>query len=57
MLTVRTSLGDFMLDNLEPRVLPWTDTDYNYLKRQSDRIPASWVAINDGRAVAVGSVE
>ena len=27
VLTVRTSRGDFVLDNLEPRVLAWTDTD------------------------------
>ncbi len=27
VLTVRTSHGDFILDNLEPRVLAWSDTD------------------------------
>ncbi|RUX92819.1 transglutaminase-like cysteine peptidase, partial [Mesorhizobium sp. M7D.F.Ca.US.004.01.2.1] len=35
VLTVRTSLGEFILDNLETKVLSWTDTDYTYLKRQS----------------------
>ncbi|TGQ31866.1 MULTISPECIES: transglutaminase-like cysteine peptidase [unclassified Mesorhizobium] len=56
VLTVRTSLGEFILDNLEPRVLSWTDTEYTYLKRQSDQNSGAWVTINDGRADAVASV-
>ncbi|MET0599867.1 MAG: transglutaminase-like cysteine peptidase [Mesorhizobium sp.] len=57
VLTVRTSAGDYILDNLEGRVLAWQDTEYTYLKRQSDNNSGSWVSINDGRAVAVGSVK
>ena len=56
VLTVRTSLGEFILDNLEPKVLAWTDTDYTYLKRQSTQNSGVWVTINDGRADAVASV-
>lgn len=57
VLTVRTSLGDFILDNLETRVLAWSDTDYTYLKRQSERNSGVWVSVDDSRAsVAVGSV-
>lgn len=56
VLTVRTSQGDYVLDNLEPRVLAWSDTEYTYLKRQSERNSGAWVTVNDGRAVAVGSV-
>lgn len=56
VLTVKTSLGEFILDNLEPRVLAWTDTDYTYLKRQSERNSGVWVTINDGRDAAVASV-
>jgi len=58
VLTVRTSLGDYILDNLELRVLAWTDTDYRYLKRQSETDSGEWVSIRDDRAptVAVGSV-
>lgn len=56
VLTVHTSKGDFVLDNLEPRVLAWTDTEYTYLKRQSVKNSGVWVAINDGRADAVASV-
>jgi predicted transglutaminase-like cysteine proteinase len=57
VLTVRTSHGDYILDNLELRVLAWTDTDYTFLKRQSERNSGAWVAIEDGRTVAVGSVK
>jgi predicted transglutaminase-like cysteine proteinase len=59
VLTVHTSLGDYVLDNLEPRVLVWTDTKYQYLKRQSETDSGEWVSIRDGRAatVAVGSVQ
>lgn len=57
VLTVRTSLGDFVLDNLEPKILAWTDTDYVFLKRQSERNSGVWVAINDSRNTAVGSVK
>ncbi|ESX98471.1 MULTISPECIES: transglutaminase-like cysteine peptidase [unclassified Mesorhizobium] len=56
VLTVRTSLGEFILDNLDSKVLSWTDTDYTYLKRQSDQNSGVWVTINDGRADAVASV-
>ncbi|RTM09257.1 MAG: transglutaminase [Hyphomicrobiales bacterium] len=56
VLTVRTSLGEFILDNLEPKVLSWTDTDYTYLKRQSDENSGAWVTINDGRGETVASV-
>ena len=57
VLTMRTSLGDFVLDNLEGKVLDWTKTDYTYLKRQSERNSAVWVAVTDSRATAVGSVK
>jgi predicted transglutaminase-like cysteine proteinase len=57
VLTVRTSHGDFILDNLEQRVLAWSDTEYTYLKRQSERNSGAWVSVDDSRStVAVGSV-
>ncbi len=56
VLTVRTSLGEFILDNLEPKVLAWENTEYTYLKRQSETNSGVWVTINDGRADAVASV-
>ena len=56
VLTVRTDQGDYVLDNLDDRVLAWTDTDYQYLKRQSERNAGKWVAIADDRNLLVGSV-
>ncbi|TWF46372.1 putative transglutaminase-like cysteine proteinase [Neorhizobium alkalisoli] len=56
VLTVRTDRGDFILDNMRNKVMLWTDTEYTYLKRQSNDDPARWVKLQDGRATAVGSV-
>jgi predicted transglutaminase-like cysteine proteinase len=56
VLTVRTDHGDFILDNMRNKVLLWSDTEYTYLKRQSSTQPARWVKLQDGRAIAVGSV-
>lgn len=57
VLTVRTSLGDFVLDNLEPRVLAWHETRYEFLKKQSERHSGVWVSIEDDRQMLVGSVK
>lgn len=56
VLTVRTHLGDYILDNLEPRILAWNETEYRYLKRQSTKSSGTWVKIRDGRAGVVGSI-
>ena len=56
VLTVRTDRGDFVLDNLEPKILSWDETEYRFLKRQSDRNAAQWVSVDDSRQVIVGSV-
>ena len=57
VLVVKTSRGEFVLDNIEPRVLAWTDTEYTFLKRQSERNSGVWVQIEDGgRADAVASL-
>ena len=56
VLTVRTTGGDFILDNLDGRVLPWEHTPYSFLKRQSEKHSGAWLTINDGRADAVASV-
>ncbi|MFP1631339.1 transglutaminase-like cysteine peptidase [Zhengella sp. ZM62] len=56
VLTLSTDLGDFILDNLEPRVLAWDKTEYRYLKRQSSKNAGVWVSINDSRARTVGSI-
>jgi hypothetical protein len=33
---IRTDKGDLILDNVRPEVLPWHETDYRYIKRESD---------------------
>jgi predicted transglutaminase-like cysteine proteinase len=57
VLTVRTDRGDFILDNMRNKVMLWADTEYTFLKRQSASDPTRWSKLQDGRAVAVGSVK
>lgn len=56
VLTVRTDHGDFILDNLDPRVRLWSRTNYRYLKRQSETNSGIWVSIEDGEPALVGSI-
>jgi len=57
VLTVATDRGDLVLDSLQPRVLVWSDTDYQYVKRQSEFNSGQWTAIDDARATtSVGSL-
>ncbi len=56
VLTVRTERGDYVLDNLEDRILAWNETSYQFLKRQSEVNSGLWVKVNDNRQVVVGSV-
>jgi len=57
VLTVRTDRGEFVLDNMRNKVSLWSETEYTFLKRQSNDDPGRWVKIQDGRATAVGSVK
>jgi predicted transglutaminase-like cysteine proteinase len=45
VLTVRTDRGDFILDNQNPKVLLWTKTGYQYIKRQAQDNPNRWVSL------------
>ncbi|MCT7665310.1 transglutaminase-like cysteine peptidase [Shinella kummerowiae] len=56
VLTVRTTEGDFILDNLNNEVKLWTTTPYRYLKRQASFHAGRWVSIENGDAVMVSSV-
>lgn len=56
VLTVRTSQGDFILDNLTSDVKLWSETDYTFLKRQASFDTGRWVTIEDGRDVVVGAL-
>lgn len=57
VLTLRSSEGDFVLDNLDDAVKPWQETAYTYLKRQSSENAGRWVTIENGQDLMVGSVE
>ena len=48
VLTVVTDLGDFVLDNIEQKVLLWQDAEIYFLKRQSESNPNTWVSLVAG---------
>jgi predicted transglutaminase-like cysteine proteinase len=45
VLTVETDNGEIILDNQTDSILPWSDTGYDYLSRQSQADPNAWVSI------------
>ncbi len=49
VLTVKTNRGEFILDNQTDRVLPWNETGYKFVKRQSQSDPNQWVALTNDR--------
>jgi predicted transglutaminase-like cysteine proteinase len=49
VLTVKTDKGEFILDNQNPDVLPWLETGYRFVKRQSQSDPNMWVSLGDSR--------
>jgi predicted transglutaminase-like cysteine proteinase len=55
VLTVRTSKGDFILDNLRDEILAWDKTEYRYLKRQAANHSGHWEDILDTR-LSVASI-
>ena len=57
VLTLRTSEGDFVLDNLVDEVKNWRETPYSYLKRQASTNSGRWVTIENGSDVLVGALE
>ena len=46
VLIVRTDLGDYVLDNLSPKIMLWSKTGYDFIKRQSQSDPNAWVYID-----------
>jgi predicted transglutaminase-like cysteine proteinase len=54
VLSVVTDRGDYVLDNLTDNVLPWQQTGYRYVKRQSQYDEQKWVYV--GPADAAGGV-
>ena len=57
VLTVRTTRGDFVLDNLTDTVRQWDATGYRFLKRQASDNTGRWVTIREGQAPLVSSVQ
>jgi len=49
VLTVKTDKGEFILDNQHEDVLPWSETGYRFVKRQSQADPNVWVSLGDPR--------
>ncbi|MFO1101542.1 MAG: transglutaminase-like cysteine peptidase [Methylocystis sp.] len=45
VLTVKTSRGEFVLDNLSDEMRPWTRVPYRFVKRQSQQNQNVWVTI------------
>lgn len=50
VLTVTTTGGDFILDNLNDEVKLWNQTGYRFIKRQSQTDQNVWVQIGDPAA-------
>ncbi len=48
VLTVVTDMGEFVLDNQNPEILPSHKTRYTYIKRQAQQHPQLWVALTPG---------
>jgi predicted transglutaminase-like cysteine proteinase len=55
VLTVRTDRGDLVLDNQDAMIRVWTDTPYEFLKRQSQADQGRWVDLVDRRATVVAA--
>jgi predicted transglutaminase-like cysteine proteinase len=49
VLTVKTDKGEYILDNESEEILPWTDTGYRFVKRQSQSDPNVWVSLGEPR--------
>ena len=52
VLTVKTDKGEFILDNQTEEVVLWSETEYRFVKRQSQSDPNVWIALGDPRPAA-----
>lgn len=55
VLTVKTDRGEFILDNQEAKILPWNETGYRYVKRQSQTDQNVWVSLGDTQTTSIVS--
>ena len=49
ILTVKTDKGEFILDNQAETIKLWSETEYRFVKRQSQSDPNRWVSLGDPR--------
>lgn len=49
VLTVKTDKGEFILDNQHPDIRLWSETDYRFVKRQTQFDQNVWVSLGDPR--------
>ena len=56
VLTVKTDRGEFILDNQVDEILPWYETGYRFMKRQSQGNPNVWVSLRDPRSAPATTV-
>jgi predicted transglutaminase-like cysteine proteinase len=45
VLTVKTDKGEFILDNQNEEIVPWSESGYRFVKRQSQANPNAWVSL------------
>ena len=45
ILTVKSNTGEFVLDNKRGAILPWSESGYRFVKRQSQTDPNVWVSL------------
>jgi predicted transglutaminase-like cysteine proteinase len=53
ILTLKTNRGEFILDNLNGEIKPWSETGYRFVKRQSQRDENVWVQIGEPTAAPI----
>ncbi len=46
VLTARTSMGDYLLDNKRAEIVTWNQSPYTFIKRQSGANPKNWVSLS-----------
>ena len=56
VLTIASDAGDYVLDNRRDDILLWSETNYRFLKRQTQRDPKLWVSLDDAKTTSTASL-
>ncbi len=51
VLTAKTDIGDFILDNLTDDIVMWWQTSYRFVKRQARHHPGTWMTLGSSSIV------